>query len=279
MTTTRTSGSPILTPEQVFDLLVQPTVDESVAARVATVVHTGASSFRIPIVQADPTAAWVNEGAEIPTSDIDLDEASTNFHKLAGLSIVTNELAADSSPAAAEAIGAGLARDLARKVDIAFFGNVASPAPPGLGALSGTSPIDAGAAITNTDPFVEAIAAAEAVGATVDNFVANPADALVLAKVKKATGSNEPLLGVDATSPSRRVVAGVPLLTSPAVAVGTIWGLAKSRVYLVIREDAEVEADGSPFFTSDRTAIRGKLRVGFVFPHPAAVVEMTIDAG
>lgn len=34
-------------------------------------------------------------------------------------------------------VGAGLARDIARKVDDAFFGAMASPAPAGLGALSG----------------------------------------------------------------------------------------------------------------------------------------------
>lgn len=276
MTMTRSNGAALLTPEQVAELLVQPIITESVAAQVATVVTTTASSFRVPAVQEDPSASWVAEGEEIPVSDAVLAEAVADFHKLAGLVIVTNELAADSSPQAAAAIGDGLARDMARKLDEAWFGNLAAPAPKGLAGLAGVSTVAAGASITNTDPFVEAIAAADTVGAVLTSFVVNPADALALAKVKKATGSNEPLMSTDPSTPTRRVVSGLPLFTTPAVAEGTLWGIAQSRAYLVIREDAEIEADPSPYFTSDRTAVRGKTRVGFAFPHPAALVKIAL---
>lgn len=275
---TTTTGAGLLTPEEVGTLLVAPIVAESIAATVSTVVTTEASSFRIPVVAADPSASWVAEGQEIPITDADLDEAIVEFAKLAGLTIITNELAADTSPQAAEAIGAGLARDMARKLDAAFFGALATPAPKGLAGLTGVSTVSAGAAFTSVDPFIEAIGAAEAVGATLTAFVANPADVLAMSKVKKATGSNEPLLGSDPTMPVRRIVQGVPLLSSPAVAAGTVWGIPQSRVFLVIRQDAEVEADASVFFTSDRTAVRGKLRCGFAFPHAAAVVKISKSA-
>lgn len=275
---TTTTGAGLLTPEEVGTLLVAPIVTESIAANVSTVVTTEASSFRIPVVAADPSASWVAEGQEIPVTDADIDEAIVEFCKLAGLTIVTNELATDTSPQAAEAIGAGLARDMARKLDAAFFGSLPTPAPKGLAGLTGVSTVSAGAAFTSVDPFIEAIGAAEAVGATLTAFVANPADVLAMSKVKKATGSNEPLLGSDPTMPVRRIVQGVPLLSSPAVAAGTVWGIPQSRVFLVIRQDAEVEADASVFFTSDRTAVRGKLRCGFAFPHSAAVVKVSKSA-
>src|SRR4051794_34906343 len=133
------NGAVILTPAQVAELLVQPVSQESVAAQVATVVQTESSAYRIPLVTADPQASWVAEGAEIAPSDAVLSEVEVTPRKVAGLTIVTRELAEDSSPEAAATVGAGLARDIARRVDQAFFGNLASPAPAGLGSLATTA--------------------------------------------------------------------------------------------------------------------------------------------
>jgi HK97 family phage major capsid protein len=80
-------------------------------------VQTGAHSLRVPRVTADPTAAWTAEGAEIAASDPTLDEIDIVPKKLAGLVVISNELATESSPAALQVVGSGLVRDLARKVD------------------------------------------------------------------------------------------------------------------------------------------------------------------
>jgi hypothetical protein len=60
------------------------------------------------------------------------------------------------------------------------------------------------------------------------------------------------------------------------VTTGHVWALDGSRNYVVIREDATVTIDSSPFFTSDRTAVRPLMRTGLGFPHPAAVVRITV---
>ena len=46
-----------------------------------------------------------------------------------------------------------------------------------------------------------------------------------------------------------------------------------------MRTNPEVIADTSAYFTSDRTAIRCVLRVGFGFPHDKAAVKVVIDGG
>lgn len=107
-------------------------------------------------------------------------------------------------------------------------------------------------------------------------FVTSPAVALTLATVKTATGSNQPLLGQDGTMPGARQVLGVPLLVSPSVAANVIWAIDASRTFLVVREDATVEADSSVYFTSDRVAVKATMRVGFAFPHPASVVKVSL---
>jgi hypothetical protein len=62
----------------------------------------------------------------------------------------------------------------------------------------------AGTTWTNTDPFAEAITTADAEGGLIRFFVANPADYLAMLQIKKQTGSNEPLLGIDANQATRR---------------------------------------------------------------------------
>ncbi len=274
---TATAPASLLNPDSVHDLVVQPTMQFSVAALVSTLITTDGPHLRVPIVTADPSAAWVAEGAEIPVTNADVEELLLTPAKLAGLSVISSELADDSSPAAAQLIGDGLARDLARKLDAAYFGSkgASTVQPPGLGDLLGFTPVSAGANFTSVDPFAEAVIAAENVGAQLTSFVANPADVLKLAKLRQATGSNVPLLGADPTAPGKRMILGLPLIPSPAVTAGTIWGLPKDRAIVVIRDNADVEADSSPFFSSDRVAIRAKLRVSFGWPHPAAIAKIT----
>lgn len=284
------AGNTSFLASEAGDLIVQPVATESVALQVADVVPVPGAvhDYRVPVVAADPTAAWIAEGAEIGTSEAALGEATSGFYKLGGLTIVTRELANDSSPAAAELVGKGLARDIARKLDAAFFGSrVIDPGPPvvvnehqpaGLEDLAGVGTVTAGTAWTTTDPFIEATYKAEAVGATLRAFVANPADALLMAKLKAATGSNLPLLGADPSQPTRRVIAGVPLITSPSVTAGTAWAVPTGRIVVAIREDVNVEVDRSVYFTSDRVAIKATMRVAVLFPHAAAVQKIKLGA-
>ncbi|MGB3258430.1 MAG: phage major capsid protein [Ornithinimicrobium sp.] len=278
MTLTTITGSPLLTPAEVGDLIINPLGEVSIAALVSTYVPTNQSAYRLPVATENPATAWVAEGEEIPISEADMTELATTFRKLAGLTLVSNELIADSNPQAAEVIGEGLVRDLAIKTDGAFFGtNTANPkAPAGLQDQPVTD-ITAGAAWTTLDPFNAAIYGAANYGRAVTAFVANPTDALTLANLKEGTGSNKTLLQPDPTLAGRRQVAGVALHTSPAVTMGEVWAIPQTAAYVVVREDAEAEADASPFFTSDRTAVRAKLRIDYLFPQPAAIHRITLD--
>src|SRR6478735_1901202 len=120
-------------PEAAWQLIVQPATQMSVALQVGQVVPVGEQvhALRVPMVTDDPHAAWTVEGEEITPSDAALGEVADDFHKLAGLSIITSELARDTSPAALQLVGEGLARDIARKLDAAFFGDEPAPAPTG----------------------------------------------------------------------------------------------------------------------------------------------------
>lgn len=277
MAMTRASANRSFLPEEIGRLIVQPVQAMSVAFQTTSTVSISGEQFRIPIVTEDPTAAWTAEGAEITPDDATLDEIAVKPSKVAGLTIISRELADDSSPAAAQVVGQGLARDIAKRVDQAFFGDLAAPAPAGLGSLTGVVEVDAGAAWANADPFAAAISLAEQEGATLTAFVANPDDALALAQLKEGTGSNKPLLQPDPTMPTRRTVQGVPLYVSPAVTAGGVWGYDRQFVATVLREGTRLDIDRSAYFSSDRVGIRATMRVGFGFPHEASIIKVALS--
>jgi HK97 family phage major capsid protein len=275
MPSTTVTGAAILSPEQISQLVIIPLIETSVAMRASTVVQVGSHQLRVPRVTADPAAAWVAEGAEIPVTDPTLDELDIVPKKLAGLTVITNELAADTSPAALGIVGDGLVRDLARKCDSAFFGNTVANGPSGLLSITPTA-ADAGDAWTNLDAFEFAKSNAEQHNTVADTFVSNPATALKIATLKESTtaGSNRALLQADPTAPATRVVSGVPLLTSPSIANDIVWALPKARIILALRQGTTVESDRSVFFTSDRTAIRATVRVSWGFVDPASITKI-----
>jgi hypothetical protein len=64
----------------------------------------------------------------------------------------------------------------------------------------------------------------------------------------------------------------------PEAPVGTVWGLPAERAVTAVRRDAEVKADRSVFFTSDRVAVRATCRVVFGFPHTTGLVPIRLAA-
>lgn len=279
MVMTRVDDAPIVAPEQVGALLVQPIADASTAIACSTSVATDSSVYRIPKVVEDPAAGWVAEGAEIPASDAQVAQLDVVPTKLAALTVITSELAADSDPSATAIITAGLARDIAKKIDAAYFGNLPAPAQSGLGALAGVTTVTAaGPAWTDLDVFAEAQSEAEVLGTTIDSFAANPADALALSTLRDEANSNRPLLGTDPSTPTRRVVFGVPLRVSQYVPAGTVWAIPRSRSFVVTRQGVEVTISSDAYFSSDRVGIRALTRVGFGFPQPAALVRIVLGA-
>ncbi|MBB2770547.1 UNVERIFIED_ORG: HK97 family phage major capsid protein [Mycolicibacterium obuense] len=282
-----TNGAAILAPEDVQDLVVQPLIRASVATQVSTVVQTESHSTRFPIVVTDPTTAWTAEGQEINVSDPDLDELEVTPAGLKGLTVVSNELLHDSDPSALQVVGEGLVRDLRTKLDAAYFGDTVANGPDGIESLTDVQTTTL-AFDGSLDVFAEAVSLAENVGVLAVNvadggpnmaLVGNPADVLAVATSKVAADSNQPLLGPDATQATGRSVLGVPLYSSPAVTAGAMWLVPRDKCFVVIRQDAEVIADSSAYFSSDRTGIRCVLRVGIGFPHQQAVIRVTIDGG
>ena len=281
MTTTQAPSAWL--PEGKGALIIQPLATESVALRalggLSAVAKAGTNSYRVPTVTADPTVAWVEEGEEIDESQLVQGEEHDTFHKVAGLSVITKELANDSDPKVAEQVGLGLARSIAKEIDAAFFGGrgaTDTKPPRGLKDITGTSAVST-TEWEDLDPFNAALMTAAGLGVTLGAWVAHPNDALALTQLRKAGGSNEPLLQPDPTQAAQYMISGVPLLVTSAVEEGTVWGIPTAdRVQLIVREDVAVETDSSVYFTSDKVVVKATARLTTLFPHPAAIAKIII---
>lgn len=182
--TNTTGGTHSLLPDEIGALVVQPVRRMSIALN--PLVTTGATTldheYRVPIVKGDAGAAWIAEGAEIAATDADFDELIVRPQKVGGLSIISRELAEDSSPSAQALVGEGMAQSIANKVDLAFFGSTVTNGPDGPLSLTGVQTVNTGGTITNTDPFAEALSLAETVGARITSFIAHPATVLQMSR-------------------------------------------------------------------------------------------------
>jgi HK97 family phage major capsid protein len=66
----------------------------------------------------------------------------------------------------------------------------------------------------------------------------------------------------------------MPRYISPAVDDDVISCLPRAHTFVAIRQGATVEMDRSAYFSSDQTALRAIMRIGFGFSFPAAVVKV-----
>ena len=255
------------TPSDFGKLLNTALQSESIGLQATTVVPTDKVSITFPKWVADPAVNWLTELGTIT----DTEGVTVTPSKVGGITRLSNELADDSSPQVAELAVGGLVNQIAHAIDTAFVGNTATNAPSGLLSIT-PSTVDTGTGITNVDPFVQAIFKAKLVGAKLTHWLMNPAVAETVAKLKKATGSNEHLISFDARG--ELSILGLPVLTHSGVDAATqFWGIPSDRVVTVLRKDAEVSRSQDSGFYNDALDVRAITRVGIGFLHEAAVVR------
>ncbi|WP_372411081.1 phage major capsid protein [Streptomyces luteireticuli] len=271
---TNTTGAQSILPDEYGALVEKPVKELSLAMQVGTVVHTGSTRYRVPLLASDVTVGAVAEGAEITPSDVKFDEIVVTPAKFAGLTIISREMAEDSSPSAGEQVGRSIARQIANSVDNALLNALAAPNPSGLASLAGISKVTAPVAYKDLDPLEEALSLSEAAGGNITAWVTDAATALELAKLKDQANSNRSLLNSDMTADGRRQILGRPVFVSPYAPADVVYGISRDDMLTIVRDGTRLDVDKSVHFTSDRVAVRGTMRIGFAFPVEAAHVRI-----
>ncbi len=260
-------------PHQVATFNADDSVSRALILRCATrcgEVEGDAPSVLVPWIRSDPAANVVAEGAEITQTEAEFDQVAVTTRKVATLSQVSYEMT--QQPGAATRLAQSMQRSLVAKADQVFMD---SADPVGLLHVDG---ITAGGALEdNLDALADAVAEVEAAGGSADVLLVHPKDWAVLAKLKRATGSNESLLG-DAHDAPERSLSGVPVIVHAAATQGTALLLDRSEIVSAIG-DVRLARSEDAAFNQDAVAIRGTWRFGFNVIRPDRLVSLTVGAG
>src|SRR5690606_33352789 len=225
-----------------LDLEVQA---RAIAAQVATVVTTNAAEMHFPVWSQDPSAAWTAEGAEIATSDATTGELIVRPSKVAALTRASNEMLADSHPSVAEALARALARDTAKKIDAAFFGDSVTNGPDGIKSLTTASVSYDGP--DNLDFLVDAVYEGLANGANISHVVLGTELAKAVDQLKLADASNQYLVGQNPqlAQAGQSAISGLIVLRSTDLEPTEGYALDRDQVQYVLRQGTTVAADQS----------------------------------
>jgi len=287
---TLSSADPIAPPELstfLFDRLRASSVALMSGIRV---IPTARESIQWPRLVTDVNPGWVLETEVIPAGDPAFGTLTATPKKLAHRVELSNEVIDDSEPAVVDVLNGHLATMLGLKLDLAIFeGSGTAPAIRGLKNVSGIQTVSLGTnggALSNLDPFVDAIGLLQAANVPGPYVVAlNPRTWTALAKLKEApSGSNAPLLQESPGDAAPPRVVGMPVYATSQLSLAETQGTATNassalvyapgEVVLVRRIDAEIELDRSRLFDRDMSEMRGKLRADLLVPNPAAVVRI-----
>jgi HK97 family phage major capsid protein len=249
-----------------------------VVARVINLLISGApfadSLTRQPTgrsVVAWPTAkpsgfSWLNELQPFPTINLGDDAYVVGVAKLGGIVDMSNESVSDNSINLSGELATLLRDSLSRDLDLGLLFGDAPPEP--IGAV-GIAP-----EVTGAD-LLEAVTTARGqigdAGGSASHIAALPS---VLANADAERDSNGQLVFPAGFAASAGLLAvGVPGLTSPLV-------YDKSRAFLVVRDDAAVDASTDWHFHLDAYSLRVKARMALAVPDvPKTIRKLAVGDG
>jgi len=206
------------------------------------------------------TGYWVGESKAIPMSKGDYSATSTAPLKVAGLTVMSNELIRDSSPAALSRDGDGLRAALRQIVDTTFFSTAAAVAgvsPAGI--LNGVTAIntsggDAAGIIADLKALIAPFVTAKNTGGTFA-LVTTPSVLIGLSMLTTPLG---PKAFPDVTATGGNI-NGFQIYTGDAVGPGDvillhcsdIWKIGDLGVSLSVSTDAMIEQSDAPTGATD----------------------------
>jgi HK97 family phage major capsid protein len=258
-------------------------------------------SLTIPTITADTTTYNLGAGSAITASDPTIAATVATPQKFASLLSISNEVLFDANPAVFQSVSTSLVKSIATAFDLAAFtGSGTAPAITGLQNVSGAGSVSMGtngAALSNLDPFAEAIGAVVAAGGKPGAIVVGARTYLSMLKLKSlVSGANMPLLlagggqdGAGAALPPS--IYGVPLYVSGVLPTNETQGTATtaqsayvydpSQVHAIFRRArgnstglVSLERDSSALFASDITQLRGVLRAAVAAPYGGAICRI-----
>ncbi|OAT79311.1 phage major capsid protein [Desulfotomaculum copahuensis] len=261
MTVGTTTAGGYLAPESFLAELIRKLNEQSVMRQLARTIGIGTASVKMPRLTSSVSAAWTTEATAIAASDPAFDQVEFIPQKLGAMTLVSNELLADSA-VAVESLLAGLfAEKIAAIEDLAFFKGTGTGQPKGLLTEAGITRLTtAGGATITPDEVINLYDALPPAYRGNAVWVMNPATMNVLRKLKDTQGQYLLVSGLAGTAPN--TLLGRPVVLSSNVdAIGLskdviIFGDLARAYYIVDRQGLEVQRSVDRYFEQDLTAFR-----------------------
>lgn len=267
-----TNRTNITLPAEVSQEILQKTQEASAVMQLARQIALPGRGAAIPVITADPEAAWVSETAAKPVSNPGVSTKIMQAYKLAVLVPFSEEFRRDAA-ALYDALISRLPAALGQKFDATVFGNVTAPG----------SDFDTFAAATaqalGNDPYAALVAADTDIatnGGILNGFVLSPqgkgallgavdSDKRPLFINNVAEGAIPMILGARTLVSKGAYKAGSPAVLGVAgdwtqAMYGTVEG-----VKIDVSSDAAVTIGGelTSMFEHNMVAVRAEIEVGF----------------
>lgn len=275
-TTTSAGYSPLVEPltlqNEFVELLRANTVFDKLSPNMRNVPF----NVRIPTQTEGGSAQWVGEAAKKPTTNQAFGTMELKRHKMAGITVISEELLLDSNPSVDQYIRNDLVAALAKLTDETFLDDVAGTAVRPSGMLNGVT------AVTATSKDVAGYTAdiqalkEQFIGANLSlsgtYFIMSEVQASQIAGLRDMYG-NSYFKGMDSANP---VLEGIPVYTTQYA--GTKIILVRPSDLLLadeggIRIDQSLEAtvDGVNLWENNLMGIRVERHLTFAKRRPTAV--------
>lgn len=251
-----------ISPEEWSSYVLDHLAHESVVlASGATRIDTSAKQVHVPRLTSDGGAGWFAELEEIDVGDPVGDDLVLTPHKCAAVTVLSNEVVADSNPSVLDAVGGAMTRAVALAADKALFvGGGTVSAPAGFVNHGGTvSPLQTVAGSITYANVVRAGGSIAAYGGRADSLYVNPSDYTTLQLA--VGGDDRPLIQPDASQGGAATIAGFRVYPTPALGAGTALVAQASQLVVALRSDASVDFSTDALFEKDATVARVVARV------------------
>jgi HK97 family phage major capsid protein len=242
-----------ITPPEIANEIVNCLVGGAPFAGSLTRRPTSANSTTWPIVEPSGVA-WVAEGQPLPV--VTLGDKAYNVipRKLAGTYDLSNELVDDATISVFTLLGEAVRDGAGPELDDGLLHGAGAPEPTGVVALA---PETTGASLRAAALTAQAEIGSE--GGAADVLALPPAAIATEASREDSTG--RPLYDAGFASIGSLRVVPVPKLAADE---GLVYD--STRLYLLVRNDFEVEASPHEKFSSDVTVARIKGRFAAAVP-------------
>ena len=242
---------------------------------VSAKIEGDAPMVRIGYV-TDASAAYHTEGTDLTVTDPALSEIEVLTQELGFYHEVTRDQYRQTQTAGQ--LAQSVARSITRLADKCFLSeaNPTSPAVRPIGGIENYAGLSTQTAVAGSlDKLIDLETACRTAGADPTAWVMAPDAWATIRKMKKASGSNDGLLGAG-TDDTKPLLLSIPVFLNSQVSSKTGLLIDKAEIISSVSM-LEVDVDGSAAFKSVKVAIRGTWRIGYGIPRPARIGKFVLS--